>query len=272
MSQTPAPPRPAATVVLARALSGDLPLEQSAFEVLLVKRSGKSGFMAGAHVFPGGRVEESDAEPASLVGEACSALLDGMEPRAATALCMAAIRETAEEAGIHLMTAGVVDVGRLHAWSWWITPEAEPKRFDTRFFLAAVSAGTEARIDEHEAVAHAWWTPRGALDAYARGEIVLAPPTLCTLEDLAPFATLGAAIASVARPVRPVCPRLVTGDSALAAAGAHAAGAHVASLVLALPGDALHDEPEPVFAGRTRVVMTANGRFASASMPARRGS
>lgn len=251
MSPTPALPRPASTIVLARPTGNG----SGSFEVLLVKRHGKSGFMAGAHVFPGGRVEEEDARFADVLGEACSALLDGMEPRAATALCIAAIRETEEEAGISLMPAGMVDVAALHPWSWWITPEAEPKRFDTRFFLAAVPAGTVARIDEQEAVDHVWLTPRGALEAYGRGEIVLAPPTLCTLEDLAAFTSLAEAVASVARPVRPICPRLVTGDD----------------LVLALPGDVLHDVADPVFAHRTRVVMTANGRFASACMPARRG-
>jgi 8-oxo-dGTP pyrophosphatase MutT (NUDIX family) len=243
--------RPAATVVLARPVSSG-----AGFEILLVKRHGKSGFMAGAHVFPGGRVDEADARFAPAIGERCAALLDGIDPAAASAFFVAALRETEEEASISLMKDGVPHVEALHPWSWWITPEAEPKRFDTRFFLAEVPAGTQAVVDEHEAVDHAWLTPRGALAAYEKGEIVLAPPTLATLEDLAPFTSLKDAAASVVHPIRPVCPKLITG---------------LDGLILALPGDELHDVPEPAFPVRTRIVMTENGRFASAQRPARRG-
>jgi 8-oxo-dGTP pyrophosphatase MutT (NUDIX family) len=247
----PALPRPAATIVLAR------PAQGGGFEVLLVKRHERSGFMAGAHVFPGGRVEEGDARFADRLGAVCAELLDGLEPPAASALCVAALRETEEEAGIALVREGLPDVGALRPWSWWITPEAEPKRYDTRFFLAAVPSGTAARIDEREAVAQAWLTPTDALTACARGEIVLAPPTLCTLEDLAPHASIEAAAASVVRPLRPICPRLVMRDE---------------GLVLALPGDELHEVAEPAFPHRTRIVMLENGRFASASAPARGGT
>lgn len=255
---SPALPSPAATIVLARPVS----LDPGGFEVLLVKRHGKSGFMAGAHVFPGGRVEEQDGQHVAELGKRCASILDGMEARAATAFCVAALRETEEEAGITLRAGQLPRVGVLRPWSWWITPEAEPKRFDTRFFLAEVPAGTVARVDEKEAVDHLWLSPRAALEACARREIVLAPPTLCTLEDLAPFQHVNDAADSVRRPIRPVCPRLITPDDGVDG---------VDSLVLALPGDPLHDVKERAFPDRTRVVMTADGRFASATAPARRG-
>lgn len=244
-------PRPASTLVLCRPAQ-----EAQGFEVLLVKRHGKSGFMAGAHVFPGGRVEEDDGMFASSIGTAASALLDGLAAERASAFVAAAVRETEEEAGISLRRDGLPDVDALRPLAWWITPEAEPKRFDTRFFIAEVARDTAAVVDAKEAVDHAWLTPRAALEAYARGEVVLAPPTLCTLEDLAPWSSVQAAVDAVRRPIRPVCPRLVLGDDG--------------SVTLALPGDLLHEDPTPVFAQRTRVVRGLHGRFASAHAPARR--
>jgi 8-oxo-dGTP pyrophosphatase MutT (NUDIX family) len=248
-------PRPAATIILCR----PRPLEKGAdkgssersgFEVLLVKRHGKSGFMAGAHVFPGGRVDDADYEADDAVGsdDRARALLDGMDARTARGFVNAALRETMEEAGIKVRARD------LKPWSWWITPAEEPKRFDTRFFICEVSSNAEAKIDDHEAVAFAWFTPKEALAAYERGEIVLAPPTLCTLEDLAPFSSVEDAVMSVRRPLRPVCPRMVTPEG-------------VAGLVLALPGDPLHDVRERAFEVRTRVVMADSGRFTSAFAP-----
>jgi 8-oxo-dGTP pyrophosphatase MutT (NUDIX family) len=213
--------------------------------VLLVKRHGNSGFMAGAHVFPGGRVDDGDHD---VTWPNARALLDGMDERSASGFVNAAVRETREEANID------VDGGALHPWAWWITPAEEPKRFDTRFFLCAVPPETHATVDAHETVAHVWLTPKDALLAYARGEMALAPPTMCTLEDLAPYASVEAAARSVARPVRPTCPRVVQDD---------------AGLVLALPGDPLHPVKERVFPHRTRIVLGLSGRFASACVPAK---
>ena len=242
-----ATPLPAAAIVLARPFA-------SRFEVLLVKRNKKSGFMPGAHVFPGGRIDESDFSFASQIGARSSRLLDGMEAVAAAGFVAAAVRETREEAGISLERDRVPDVDALFSWAWWITPESEPKRFDTRFFLAEVPTGTEAQVDAHETVEHVWLTPRGALQAYADGRIQLAPPTLCTLEDLAPHRSIAEAAASVPRPIRAVSPRFVDDSD---------------GVMLVLPGDALHEDPARVFPHRTRVVMTSTGRFASADAPGR---
>ena len=51
-----AAPTPAATVLLLR----DDPV--GGFSVFMVQRSMKSSFMPGAYVFPGGKVEDEDAE------------------------------------------------------------------------------------------------------------------------------------------------------------------------------------------------------------------
>ncbi|MBI1944422.1 MAG: NUDIX hydrolase [Deltaproteobacteria bacterium] len=227
---TPAAPRLAATIMLCR------PREHG-FELLFVKRHGASGFMGGAHVFPGGRIEDNDSGvPLDVAGSALPEL-----PAAEAARVLAgAVRETKEEAGLD------VDPASLRAWAHWITPEAEPKRFDTWFFLAPVPAHTVAIIDQHEAVEHAWHSPKAALAAHARGELTLMPPTLATVEDLAVFASIAEAAASVRRPLPTIRPHLIYGDQ----------------IILALPGDPLHPEKARVFPHRTRIVLH-EGRFAS---------
>jgi hypothetical protein len=74
-------------------------------------------------------------------------------------------------------------------FSRWITPAAVKIRFDTHFFLAAVPDGAEARADGSECVDLGWFTPRGAIEAHERGEILLVFPTIKTLEQLGAFET-----------------------------------------------------------------------------------
>ncbi len=171
-----APVRQAATVILLRDSPGGI-------EVLLVKRNEQARFMGGVWVFPGGAVD----------------VVDGPDPHRATA-----VRELAEEASIRL-----TDPARLVEFSRWITPAQVKVRFDTRFFLAELPSGQTPRVDGHECVAQGWFTPQGALDAHACGEIVLVFPTIKHLEQLAPFATV-AELLDHARGVviRPVQPRV----------------------------------------------------------------
>lgn len=171
------PPRQAATVILLRGGAQTL-------EVLLVKRTEKAKFMGGVWVFPGGAVDEDD--PGSG-GEAHRA---------------AAARELTEEAGVVLE-----DPKRLVEFSRWITPEEVTIRFDTRFFLAKLPAGQEPKVDGQECVDQGWFTPRGALDAFAREEIVLVFPTIKHLEQLESFGSveelLGYASGREVLPVQP---------------------------------------------------------------------
>ena len=157
-------PRPAATVVLLRPGAGGAP------EVLMVRRHRGSSFMADAYVFPGGRVEPSDGE-----GEA--------------AFAVAAARELAEEANV------VVDPATLVPFARWITPSAEGKRFDARFFVAAAPVDQVARHDSVETVDALWAMPADVLARYERGELKLPPPTIRNLEDLANHVTVDAALA-----------------------------------------------------------------------------
>jgi 8-oxo-dGTP pyrophosphatase MutT (NUDIX family) len=177
MSETAAP-RPAATVVLLRPGSRGP-------EVLMVRRHRGSSFMADAYVFPGGRVEPSDGE-----GEA--------------AYAVAAARELSEEAAVTVDPASLVPFAR------WITPSAEGKRFDARFFVGAVAEGQTARHDTVETVDALWATPAEVLARYERGELKLPPPTIRNLEDLSLHSTIDGALAwARGRIVTPILPKLV---------------------------------------------------------------
>ena len=156
-SMTVATLRPAATVVVVRDAA-------EGFEVLMVRRNDKVAFMAGAHVFPGGRVDDHDREKAG--GDELGAYR------------LAAVRELEEEAGLR------VDPAELVMIAHWVTPEIETRRYDTRFFLVRVPAGQEARHDESETTEFAWMTPRDAIARCERGEIMLPPPTWTTLKRM----------------------------------------------------------------------------------------
>ena len=216
-------PRPASTVVLLR--QGEVP------EVFLVRRHGASGFMAGATVFPGGKVDDADfdVEVEGRSADECAAALGMSDPGVATAYFVAAVRELHEEAQVVLardaegrfptgerleelnrslraLRSGhrvrAVDVhalwrshglrpalDRIHPFAWWVTPSAEPKRFDTRFFVARLPAGQRAHMDGFETTAEHWLDARAAVDAHDQStEIYLPPPTLHTLERLAELA------------------------------------------------------------------------------------
>jgi 8-oxo-dGTP pyrophosphatase MutT (NUDIX family) len=76
---------------------------------------------------------------------------------------------------------------QLHYYAHWITPEAQSQRFDTRFFLTRYPSGQEASHDQKETTAGIWITPKKALEENLRGDVILSPPTLKTLEDLSRF-------------------------------------------------------------------------------------
>lgn len=180
---TPVEPRHASTVVVLRPAS-------NAFEVMLVRRNDQVAFMAGACVFPGGRVDAADH---ARTGDYAflrepSRFPDLMARDELTYRC-AAVRELQEEASV------TVDVEALVPIAHWVTPEVEIRRYDTRFFLTLMPAGQEARHDDGETTELLWCTPADALARGLRGEIMLPPPTWTTLRQLEPHATLPSVLA-----------------------------------------------------------------------------
>jgi 8-oxo-dGTP pyrophosphatase MutT (NUDIX family) len=187
----PAEPRPAATLILVR--HGGAHGERG-LEALMVRRNPAARFMPGVWVFPGGAVDEIDRK-------ATAAAEDPDE--AAHRAC--ARRELREEAGIELD-----DDGALWAWSRWITPEAAPVRFDTRFYIAEAPPHARPEADGDEVTDAAWIAPSAALKR--RGEVgfELAFPTIKHLEGLREHATAADALAAArTRRVEPILPRVV---------------------------------------------------------------
>lgn len=243
----PVEARPAATIVLLRDGSEGL-------EALLMRRSRRSGFVPGAYVFPGGRVDRSDAAPAvlertiGLSAEAAAerlAMPDADPP--AVAYYLAALREAFEETGImigvgpegappppaaedravervreDLMERRIAFAGALDRLgcrlagdsveyiAHWITPEAEPRRYDTRFFAAAVPAGVESLHHTREMSDAVWITPADALGRNREGALPMVFPTIKTLAGLQPFGSSREALEDFRRrEVAPILPRLV---------------------------------------------------------------
>ena len=245
---TPAEPRHASTVVLLRDATN-----QDGIEAYLLRRQKTMAFAAGMHVFPGGSVDSRDEAlgESSWVGPAASewAGLLTAGARLATALVCAAVRETFEESGVLLAggsadevvadTSGddweadrlalldrslsfaelldrrrlVLRADLLRPWAHWITPEVEPRRYDTRFFVAALPAGQRTRDVGGEADSVVWMRPRAALDAYERGDLGLMPPTAFTLMELTAYDRVADVLAAGdARDVQPVLPKIILTD------------------------------------------------------------
>jgi 8-oxo-dGTP pyrophosphatase MutT (NUDIX family) len=207
--------RPASTVVLIR------PSPAPPFEILLVRRNDRVAFMAGAYVFPGGRVDDEDrAHAEQLPQPAGASRFHGLTPRADLAYRVAGVREMQEEASVSL------DVDDLIPFAHWVTPEIEIRRYDTRFFLDRMPEGQIARHDEGEMTALAWLTPNDAIARCRAGDIMLPPPTWTTLKQLSRCASIEAAIAwASTKPIVCVQPGFIKDE---------------VRAMLTLPGDPLH--------------------------------
>jgi hypothetical protein len=101
----------------------------------------------------------------------------------------------------------------LAAWSRWVTPEFEPRRYDTAFFVAALPAGQSARDVSGEAETTAWTRPVDAITAVEKGEASMLPPTLVTLREIAPHVPAAEAVAAAAsRSLRPIMATVEAND------------------------------------------------------------
>jgi len=254
---TPVTPKRAATVML-------LKDTQSTPVVHMLRRRASMAFAAGAYAYPGGGVDPRDDEHhIRWAGptRAWWANRLGVDETSAQAIVCAAVRETYEEAGVLLAgptpdtvvgdTTGeeweadraalvarelsfaefldrrglVLRSDLLGAWTRWITPEFESRRYDTWFFVAALPEGQRTRNASTEADRTVWIRPSDAAASYDKGELLMMPPTVATLRQLIPYDSAADALA--AAPTRDLTPVLAK------------ARMENGELILAWPG---HDE------------------------------
>ena len=90
-------------------------------------------------------------------------------------------------------------VGDIHYFAHWITPRGAPRRYDTRFFVAAAPPGQIAAHDAGETIAEVWITPHDALARHRAGEIEVIFPTIRNLQAIGRFATSAALLEAAAR-------------------------------------------------------------------------
>ncbi|WP_089157478.1 NUDIX hydrolase [Micromonospora sp. NBS 11-29] len=239
-------PRVAATVLLLRPAGGD------GFEVYLIRRLAAMTF-GGMYAFPGGGVDRSDSEAhLGWAGPGPTGWGERLrlDAAAAQAVVCAAAREVFEEAGVLLAgpdggtvvgdvsgddweaarqdlvgrRTGFADLlaGRgltlrsdlLLPWSRWITPEFEPRRFDTYFFVALLPEGQRTRDVSGEADHTLWLRPADALARAEAGELTMLPPTMVTLAEVAAGGDLSGVARAAARrdPGTPIMPRIADLD------------------------------------------------------------
>lgn len=216
----------ASTVVLLR------PADGVGFEAYLQRRHSTMAFAPGVFAFPGGRVDASDAgvSPDIWSGPAAqewARRFDAADDREAQAHVVAVVRELFEETGVLLarprlgaegrwpgeddraaLTAGevtlaellwrgrlVLDAAALTAWSRWVTPRFERRRFDTWFFLAVLPEQQQPRVATQESHEGRWLRPDEAQRALAAGELRMLPPTWWTLGELAGARSVADAVA-----------------------------------------------------------------------------
>ena len=263
------PPRDASTVMLLRDGA-------SGIEVFLVKRHSASRVLGGAYVFPGGKLDAADSalhhRHLNLSAQALHTKLGEPETPAdkASALFVAALRETFEEAGVLLSetpparetastaqdfhallaTQGLrLDVQGLHPWVRWITPRMPSvtnRRFDTRFFMAAMPAHQTAAHDNVEATASAWLRPREALEQYWSQAIDMAPPQIMSLAHLARHDSVAGVLADLgARAPVTILPESHDQDG---------------QRIICYPGDPRHSVSTRALPGPTRLLWR-NQRF-----------
>ncbi|MFI6563693.1 NUDIX hydrolase [Streptomyces sp. NPDC050534] len=225
---TPVVPKRAATVMLLKD-TGRGPA------VHMLRRRASMAFAGGAYAYPGGGVDPRDDEHhVRWAGptRAWWANRLGVDEAAAQAIVCAAVRETYEEAGVLLAgpsassvvgdTTGedweadraalvardfsfaefldrrglVLRSDLLGAWTRWITPEFESRRYDTWFFVAALPDGQRTRNASTEADRTVWIRPPEAAEGYDKGELLMMPPTVATLRQLLPYGTAAEALAA----------------------------------------------------------------------------
>ena len=247
-SQDVVPPVPqdAATIVLLR--DGE-----EGVESYLLRRQSTMAFAPGMYVFPGGKVHESDRLVDAWVGPSPEEWGErfGCDADTARGLVVAAVRETFEESGVLLAgpdadtivgdtSAPEMQVARLEleegrygfaeflsgrglvlradlvgAWSHWITPTFEPRRYDTRFFVAALPEGQVVGELSGEADRAEWMPITQVLEAVDAKEAMMLPPTVITCREVGRFTATTILEAAAKRDIITIEPHVVEVDGEL---------------------------------------------------------
>jgi 8-oxo-dGTP pyrophosphatase MutT (NUDIX family) len=244
-----APPRPAATVIVVRDRPGATFEVLMLLRNLKSDFVGGAYVFPGGAVDPDDGTDDAAARCVGLDDGAASTTL-GLD-EGGLAYWVACARELFEEAGLLLATREdgtalddgdaslmvrlvehrrevnggtrrfldvleaerlVLDATALSYFAHWITPVGPPRRYDTRFFVAAAPNGQVPLHDDKELVANSWLTPTEALERHGRGEMQLILPTIKNLEPIARF-TSCAALLDAARDavsVPTIEPRIVS--------------------------------------------------------------
>lgn len=275
-SNLPSDPQDAATVLLVRDAAGGP-------EVYMVERHSGNRFMAGAHVFVGGRVDPDDSAPelasrcVGITPADAAEKLGISNASRALALYVAVLREAFEESGLLVaihrdgaaprsrdrlaqlaalrvrLNAGdicfadlleqldlVLPLDQLRYLAHWITPPFERQRFDTRFFVCRAPVAQQAVFDARETTSGSWYRLPDVLEAHAREQVQLAPPTLCVLDDLHRAQSVDELLALAPdQPVIAVHPRVL---------------AEAQELTVLLPGDHRYADPNTADGALNRLV------------------
>lgn len=243
-----AAPRRASTVLVVR----DGPRDGgSPVQVFMLRRVATMAFAPRMMVFPGGGVDPRDADAdlpwAGPAPQRWAEELATDEP-SARELVAAAVREVFEECGVLLagpdedtvvgdvsgpewqaerdrllskeqsfaqllIRRGLVlrsDLLRPHAH--WITPEFEPRRYDTHFFVAVLPEGQVADDLSSEADHAAWTDPAELLRQHASGEALMLPPTIVSVEQVAAARSAAQFLTELPH-LEPVMPELARTDA-----------------------------------------------------------
>jgi 8-oxo-dGTP pyrophosphatase MutT (NUDIX family) len=242
--------RSAATVMILRDRHG---ASAGGVDVFMLRRSSTMEFAPRMLVFPGGGVDRRDVDP-SLPWAGPSPAEWGRlliaDEATARQLVVAAVREVFEECGV-LLAGPDVDsvVGDVSGTAWqaerqallsrelslaqmligrglvlrsdllrarahWITPEFEPKRYDTRIFAALLPAGQIADDKTSEAEHADWADPARLLKEYASGSALMLPPTVVCVEQVAAAASVAELLASEVH-LAPITPVLTQTEDAV---------------------------------------------------------
>lgn len=223
--------KPSATVMLLREATG-------APELFVLRRATTMAFAPDMLAFPGGGVDPRDTDPGlPWAGPTPAEWAErmGAPTDRARELVVAAAREVFEECGVLLagpdagsvvddLTDPVWDAERaalldrtqsfaellirrdlvlrtdlLALRAHWTTPECEPRRYDTRFFVARLPEGQVADDRSSETALARWATPQQLLESHRAGAEIMLPPTRVMIEQLARATDLEQALAPAAR-------------------------------------------------------------------------